>query len=672
MNDSRNSKGAYRHCARCGSFVLGSSRFCTRCGARLEQSGVEVGRKDKSRVPVVAIIASVVVILLLAGAVTAGIVLFRRQPSVEMPRTEAELESSVARARGYLNDDGKELAEGRAKDATIYSVSMELDDRNHYLSGEEYVLFTNTTPDDLGEVVFRMYSNSPAIRGQGPVSTVTEARADDRATRAELNGSLLKLPLPQTLQPGDSVTISFNFKEHIPRVSGGIGLEDIVGNTSGGYGIFGHSDNVYDLGYPMPIVASYRDGQWENRAAPSMGDVVDFECSYFNVAVDVPSSYVVAGTGELIGDEKGGGRRVYSFAAGPARDFSIQASPDYEVTSKDVANTTVYSYYLESSSETGKKVLEYGTNAVKHYSRHFGPYPYNRLNICEAPLSGGAAGMEFTGQILLAQMLYGDLGLSGLDEDISGGLEDLLGDEDLGQLLENVTGGIMGETLEFVTAHEVGHMWWGLGVGSDSIGHPWQDESLTNYTAVQYFRWQHGEEAERRVLDSQIMLPYSAAGMLGGDMVVDTPVDDFPSSDQYVAIVYSKGALFFKALEEQIGSEAYDQSLQSYYRQYVFENAVPEDLVQAFEANVEDPQAVASLYQRWIKEKHADEDIAASPLPGMDIFEDLIDPEKMEEFWKDLEEGGLDLGPLEDMMEELFDGDSSAPELPSDEPEKAI
>ena len=659
MENTSQQGGGQASCPRCGRSYDEAPKFCLGCGAMMEVA-TRGPRAGFPRKPLFAIIAAVAVIVLLAGGITAGVVFLDRQPEVKLPRTAAELESSVAGARKFLNEQGESLGMGRVEDASIYSVSAVLDTGGNSVSGEETVLFTNRTGNELGEVVFRVYANSPSVLGTGTPVSIEDATVDGAEAKAALSGSLLTVTLPRTLAPGEETLVSFSFEEQVPEVGGGMGsLEELLGTeTSGGYGVFGHSDKVYDLGYLMPLVTSHRDGAWDSREAPSFGDVADFEFAYFNVSIDVPSGYEVAATGNPTGESGGAGRTVYTYAAGPVRDFSVQASPDYKIETRTVGPTLVSSYYLKGSEEMGKKVLGFGCNALDQYSKHFGPYPFKRLNICEAPLSGGAAGMEFTGQIMLAEMLYGDMG---------GGLipEDLEGEEMLNDLLDSLVGEVLGDTLEFVTAHEVCHQWWGLTVGSDSIDHPWQDESLTNYCSVLYFRWQHGEEAAEKQLEMELVMPYSTGALLGGgDAVVDTPVDGFESQEQYVSAVYSKGALFFDALEKQMGREAFEKSLREYYQRYAFLNPGPEDLMNSFKDNAGDPAAVAALHQRWIREKHGDEDIA-STLPGGDLLQDL-----MEGF------DDMDLGPLEELMEEfmndLLDGDDSSSPFPIEEPEKAI
>lgn len=258
--------------------------------------------------------------------------------------------------------------------------------------------------------------------------------------------------------------------------------------------------------------------------------------------------------------------------------------------------------------------------------------------------------MEFAGQILIAQMLYGG------SAELPKSLKDLGGDQ-LDQLMNTFSAGLLGDTLEFTVAHEVCHQWWGIVVGSDSIEHPWMDESLCNYCSVLYFRWQHGEEAAKKQLNMQLVMPFSAVGLLGGgDAVVDAPVAAFENQEQYTAIVYCKGALFFNALEKQMGAAAFEKSLKRYYYRYAFSNAAPDDLIQAFQSNAGDSAAVAALRQRWLEEQHADEDISSS-FPGGDKLKDLL---------KDFGGNMEDLGPMEDLLKDFLndEGGQSAPGAP--------
>ena len=680
MEDDRS--GAGMRCSVCGRDYKGQApRFCLTCGTMLAapEAGVDSqgqwrppqtmpertktdppgrdkpleakGPRPRGKHLAIVIVAGVLAFLLVAGAV-AGIVVGTRHggQAGPMPTTAEAMRSSVAAADGYLTGAGKALALGRTKGAPIYSVSSKLDADAATVSGSERILYTNTTGATLSEIVLRVYANSTLINPSGAGATISAAKVDAADAGVIFTGSLLHVALAAPLQAGREALVTFEFRETVPSLGDGAGggaLEQLLGQQSGtNYGVFGHSSNVFDLGYYIPTVAAYGMNGWESREVPAFGDVADFACAYYNVSIDVPSSYVVAAPGVKGSDKVSGGRKTCDFRAGPVRDFSVQASPDYKVTTTSVGETVISSYFLKDATDAGGKVLGYARDALNQFNTNFGPYPYRGLNVCEAPLGGGAGGMEFAGQVQLAQMLYSMS--SGASTGATGELD---------SLMKGLTGGLMGDMLEFVTAHEVCHQWWGLVVGSDSIAHPWLDESLTNYCSVLYFRWQHGEDAAKKQQDMQLVMPYSAAKLFSGavasgDMPVDTPVYEFTSEIQYSAIVYSKGALFFGALEKQMGAQQFDKSLKEYYEREAFREAAAGDLMAAFGSNG-DSTAIAALQRRWILELHGDEDIAGN-LPGGDLLNNLL---------KNLPNGGLDLNQLQDLLKNLVP-DGSMPSLP--------
>ena len=578
------------------------------------------------------VVISVALVLLLVAGVSVGAVVAIssiKSPS-PAPTTAATMHSSVSEAQDYLNSSGRKLLGEKDKGAPIYSATVKLDTAAKTVTGTERLLYTNRTGVPLTELVFRVYANSPSVNPGGDAVIITSLTAGGLPATPALAGSILHVPLGVPLGTGKETMVTMTFSERIPEVSGGIDISKLMsGSTGSGYGVFGHSTDVYDLGYFLPTVTTYGPTGWDGREAPAFGDVSDFDCAYYSVSIDVPSDYVVAGAGMPVGQGGSAGRETYDFKGGPMRDFSVQASPLYQTASASVGETDVTAYFLKSEADSGGKVLGFVRDALTQYNKHFGPYPYRRFNVCEAPLGGGAGGMEFAGQVQIAQMLYSGTGGLNLGEGSS--------------LLGSLVGGL-GDMLEFTVAHEVCHQWWGLVVGSDSIVHPWQDESLTNYCTVLYFEWQHGAAASQEQVDSQLMLSYSTAKMLGApDMVVDSPVYAFKDQTVYSAIVYSKGALFFRALHKTMGAEAFDKSLADYYQQYSFGNPTPEQLMACFESSG-NATTVAALEARWIHELHANEDIPVTATAN-NLLNNLM---------QQLGESGIDMSQLNDMMKKYL------------------
>ncbi len=119
-------KGQIR-CPRCGRTYDRAPKFCLGCGAGMGKPPAARPKPGFPRGPLIAIIASVVVLLMLAGVITVVLVVFNRPPEVDLPQTVSELKSSTGEAQKYLNDNGRSLSSGRAEDAPIYSVSAVLD-----------------------------------------------------------------------------------------------------------------------------------------------------------------------------------------------------------------------------------------------------------------------------------------------------------------------------------------------------------------------------------------------------------------------------------------------------------------------------------------------------------------------------------------------------------------
>ena len=152
------------------------------------------------------------------------------------------------------------------------------------------------------------------------------------------------------------------------------------------------------------------------------------------------------------------------------------------------------SLYVQGDEAAGHQVLAAAVHAFRTFEARFGPYPYRRLVLVEAPLVGGAGGVEFSGLVTVASMFY---------RPITGGGGSGMGG--LGGLLAGIggLGDFVGPMLEFVTAHEVSHQWWSGVVGSDAREHPFVDESLAQYSAVLAMEARYGSERAEQEMRSE-------------------------------------------------------------------------------------------------------------------------------------------------------------------------
>jgi aminopeptidase N len=70
------------------------------------------------------------------------------------------------------------------------------------------------------------------------------------------------------------------------------------------------------------------------------------------------------------------------------------------------------------------------------------------------------------------------------------------------------------------------------------------------------------------------------------------------SGTEYSAIIYGRGALFFEALREQMGLEAFDTFMREYVSTYTWGIATPEGLKSLAETNCDCD--LTPLFDEWV------------------------------------------------------------------------
>lgn len=402
------------------------------------------------------------------------------------------------------------------------------------LSGRERVRYTNTETVTLSEIYFRLYPNMP---GYGGKMTVKQAMVDNKPIKPEpaANNSAVRIPLLQPLPPGAATDITLIYQADIPR------------ETEQGYNIFSASEGTLALAGFYPAVAVYDETGWNIEIPPPYGDATYLDTSLYQVELTVPEKMVVVASGSLLeSTSNDNGSKTLSLVSGPMRDFYLAARSDFKSVSETVDGITVNSYYPPDLADGGKLALRYATDSLRVYNQRFGHYPYAEFDVVATPTTAG--GVEYPGVVVVAQFLY----------DHEGGF------------------------FEHATAHEVAHQWWYGLVGNDQVDHPWLDESLTNYSTVVYWETVESADNAQEIIETLFFGPYEQAKDQGQDRPVIGPVADF-SEGEYGTFVYGKGPLFFHALRQEVGDETYFKIMQTYFAEYRYKIAQPEDLFTVIE-----------------------------------------------------------------------------------------
>ncbi len=431
-------------------------------------------------------------------------------------------------------------------DAPRYSITLTVNPDALQAVGREQVRYTNTDSAALSEIYFRLFPSAP---GFGGAMTVTRVTVDGQTVPLQLEQRGTALKVPVTLAPGALADLTLDFLIGIPR------------DPTVGYAMFGSIGGVTTLPDFYPVIPVRDETSWHIELAPEYGDETFTPTALYDVSITAPVTQVVVTSGTCEPQMAG----VWHCVSGPMRDFMLAMSANYRMVTQNVDDVTVRSFYIPGDKAGGQRAAQVAADALRVYSRRFGPYPFAELDVVETGTHAG--GIEYPGLVVIADNLYQQVG--------------------------------EGSYFDFVVAHEVAHQWWYSLVGNDQVNHPWLDESLVGYSTLLYYEDTFGKAVADGVLKQVFEDAYQKLLQEKRDQKVDQPVSAFTRND-YSAVVYRKGPLFFRALREAIGDDKFDAFLKTYFRQNRYGIATSERMMAAAES-VANRAVVRSLFDRWIE-----------------------------------------------------------------------
>jgi hypothetical protein len=460
-----------------------------------------------------------------------------------------------------------------------YELRATLHPDTKMLRGSATVRYHNRSPDELRRVFVHLRQNIykagvvrnrevdltggvqlQSVRHEGePLAEQSEGDAPGY----RVDGTIMRITLPEVLAPGAETTLSFEWQFEIPEAP----------NFR-----MGHNGEVFFLGYWYPQVAVYDDVHgW--AAEPYQGDG-EFYMPYgnYDVSITAPQGYLVGATGVLQNEaavlspgarrrlrraRKAGGEVVsvvnenqrgtvdgdsltWRFRADGVRDFAFGASGEYvwkASTAQTGGNEPVLtqSLYRPDAAHWDSSAT-FVQEATKYLSDLVIPYPYPEMTVVEGSrILGG--GMEYP--------------------------------------MLTVIGSARGPRSLFgTTLHETSHMWFPMLVGSNEKHFAWMDEGPATYNThramVERYGanpWAPGESYYYRVAGTTDEEP----PMRHADQY------RFGSPSRYVAS-YNKPALVLHALRGLLGAETFDEAYRTYARRWTEKHPYPYDFFNTFEA----------------------------------------------------------------------------------------
>ena len=469
-----------------------------------------------------------------------------------------------------------------------YTIDVSLDDKEHTLKGALQLEYTNNSPDKLDFIWFHLWPNAyknestafakqilkqgdgkrrwKKIKDKGSIDSLNFAVNGQKANievDAE-NIDVIKLLLPNTLNPGEKIKITTPFFVTLPTY-----------NSRSG-----HDGQSYMIcqWYPKPAV--YDRKGWHPMPYLDQGEFYS-EFGSFTVNLTLPSSYIVGATGELQNKEelsqyvKMGTRNVadhssknkipynpegtvktLTYKADSVHDFAWFADKDYVVRYDTLQLATrtidVFTFHHPDGNKNWVNSIGYVKSAVKSYSSWLGNYPYPVVQAVEGPKNDMSGGMEYPMITLITSPTANE------------------------------------EMLDAVITHEVGHNWFYGILASNERIHAWMDEGINTYFQFRYEAEKYRansvfgsslpyELKQKSTADFQAAV-YNAFNQIPMQGEIDIPAGEFKNKEEYGLLTYLKTAMWLYLVELDIGNEKLEKGMKAYFNEWKFKHPYPEDL----------------------------------------------------------------------------------------------
>lgn len=408
------------------------------------------------------------------------------------------------------------------------------------LSGTQELLLTNRTGRDQSYAVLRSYSGAYLSEDTSPMATeemflscygdmfvsggltLKSARVDGQTILTRwADAAQTVLYVPAAWKSGETIAVTLSWEIKIPDCASR----------------FGYQSDIWAIGNAFPTPAVWEDGAWRTEEVAAIGDPFLTECANWTLRLTLPKAYTAAATA-YAEPVVSGGVASYAFEALAARDFALVISGRFHRAQRLWGDTLVTAFAADSAS--ANEMLGYAEQALSSFSSRWGEYAYPALTLTEVDFPFG--GMEYPGLVMIAS--------------------------------DTLRAG--GESLANAVAHETAHQWWAVQAGSDGWYQPWQDESLCEYSMLDFIGDREGPSARESAVYNRIETALRIT--TASTVTPGCPLDYFSDFSEYSTVVYRRGAAMWLALENFMGKDGLDAALKDYQARYRFSLASREDL----------------------------------------------------------------------------------------------
>ena len=290
-----------------------------------------------------------------------------------------------------------------------------------------------------------------------------------------------------------------------------------------------------------------------------------------DITVSTSADQVPVAPGYKVSDATANGRRTIRYRSdAPIQNFFSVQSARYAVATDRWQDVDLAVYHDPAHGYNVERMHTAMKASLDYFTAHFSPFQFRQVRILEFPAYADFA-QSFANTIPYSEGI--------------GFIVDYRDPEKI-------------DMVTYITAHEVGHQWWGHQViSADQQGGTFIVESLAQYSALMVMEQMYGPEQIRKFLMYELD---RYLRQRGGEVLEELPLDRVENQPY---IHYQKGGLALYLLKDQIGADRVNAALRGLIDEFAFKPtpyANPTDLIKRFreQAGPDRQQLITDLFER--------------------------------------------------------------------------
>ena len=487
-------------------------------------------------------------------------------------------------ATNAQNVCGFQQDQALSKRLANYEMDVTLDHTKHLVTGTQSIEWINNSPDTVAHVELYMYLNSfkdynssylrntgANVMGQdisdrpeedwGYITLESvkipdsdrelERRYIQKLDNNELDQSVIRIDLDQSVAPGDTLTLITEFVSKLPRTIARVGFAE-------------NNFNFVVHWYPkLGVYESNEEGVWGWNCHQFLQRMEFYgEFGTYDMSITTDRMMTVGGSGCRVDQiDNNNGTVTHLFSAEDVIDFAWVAYPDFDIYSDNWNGVDIELLYPSHHKNHIPRIVGALKNSLEFMHQHLGAYPYPKITVMDPPALGMRSGFMEYPTFITGGSFYG--------------------------FPKAV------RSLESLIIHEFCHQFFMAVIASNEKEAPWLDEGFVTFFEDNIMEAYYGD-GDNSLVD---LLGYKMSNIDNSrnEYVSMTNKRSSAITDKswlirgdYKGLIYAKTSLILGSIKNIMGEELFYGMMRSYFQRQRFTHPRKSDFVNMVQEHTED------------------------------------------------------------------------------------